>query len=91
MKFVSTRTGIEVTSAESVFQGLAPDGGLFVPTLQGVEPIDCAAIRTMRDAEEAVMARLFDDMPAEVRTSAVDRLLSRFPRTTRSRSSTRTG
>ena len=79
MKFVSTRTGIEVTSAESVFQGLAPDGGLFVPTLQGVEPIDCAAIRTMRDAEEAVMARLFDDMPAEVRTSAVDRLLSRFP------------
>ena len=79
MKFVSTRTGIEVTSAESVFQGLAPDGGLFVPTLQGVEPIDCAAIRTMRDAEEAVMARLFDDMPAEVRTAAVDRLLSRFP------------
>ena len=79
MKFVSTRTGIEVTSAESVFQGLAPDGGLFVPTLQGVEPIDCAAIRTMRDAEEAVMARLFDDMPAQVRTAAVDRLLSRFP------------
>ncbi len=79
MKFVSTRTGIEVTSAESVFQGLAPDGGLFVPTLAGVRPIDLATIRTMRDAEEAVMARLFDDMPAEVRTAAVDRLLSRFP------------
>ena len=79
MKFVSTRTGIEVTSAESVFQGLAPDGGLFVPTLQGVAPIDIAAVKTMRDAEEAVMARLFDDMPAEVRTAAVDRLLSRFP------------
>ena len=79
MKFVSTRTGIEVTSAESVFQGLAPDGGLFVPTLQGVASIDIAAVKTMRDAEEAVMARLFDDMPAEVRTAAVDRLLSRFP------------
>ena len=30
MKFVSTRKGIEASSAESVFQGLAPDGGLFV-------------------------------------------------------------
>lgn len=79
MKFVSTRKGIEATSAESVFQGLAPDGGLFVPTLDGVEPIDLATIKTMRDAEEAVMARLFDDLPAAVRTAATDRLLSRFP------------
>ena len=79
MKFVSTRKGIEASSAESVFQGLAPDGGLFVPTMAGVKPIDFATIKTMRDAEEAVMARLFDDLPAEVRTAAADRLLSRFP------------
>ena len=32
MKFVSTRKGFEATSAESVFQGLAPDGGLYVPS-----------------------------------------------------------
>ena len=31
MKFISTRKGFEATSAESVFQGLAPDGGLYVP------------------------------------------------------------
>ena len=79
MKFVSTRKGIEASSAESVFQGLAPDGGLFVPTLKDVKPIDFATIKTMRDAEEAVMARLFDDLPAEVRTAATDRLLSRSP------------
>ena len=79
MKFVSTRKGIEASSAESVFQGLAPDGGLFVPTLKDVKPIDFATIKTMREAEEAVMARLFDDLPAEVRTAATDRLLSRFP------------
>ena len=79
MKFVSTRKGIEASSAESVFQGLAPDGGLFVPTLKDVKPIDFATIKTMRDAEEAAMARLFDDLPAEVRTAATDRLLSRFP------------
>ena len=79
MKFVSTRKGIEASSAESVFQGLAPDGGLFVPTMTGVAPIEFTKIKTMRDAEEAVMARLFDDLPAEVRTAAADRLLSRFP------------
>ena len=79
MKFVSTRKGIEASSAESVFQGLAPDGGLFVPTLKDVKSIDFATIKSMRDAEEAVMARLFDDLPAEVRTAATDRLLSRFP------------
>lgn len=33
MKYVSTRKGIEATSAETVFQGLAPDGGLYVPVL----------------------------------------------------------
>ena len=81
MKFVSTRKGIEASSAESVFQGLAPDGGLFVPTMTGVAPIDFTTIKTMRDAEEAVMARLFDDLPAEVRTAAADRLLSRVPET----------
>ena len=79
MKFVSTRKGYEATSAESVFQGLAPDGGLYVPVMGEVEKIDIAKIKNMRDAEEAVMARLFDDLPAEVRTAAVDRLLSRFP------------
>ena len=33
MKFVSTRRGIEATAPETVFQGLAPDGGLYVPVL----------------------------------------------------------
>ena len=33
MKFVSTRKGVEATAPETVFQGLAPDGGLYVPVL----------------------------------------------------------
>ena len=33
MKYISTRKGIEATGPETVFQGLAPDGGLFVPEL----------------------------------------------------------
>ncbi len=84
MKYVSTRKGIEATSAETVFQGLAPDGGLYVPVLQSNNPnnpnnLNNRTISTLRDAEEAVMAALFDDLPTAVRTAAVDRLCSRFP------------
>ena len=82
MKYVSTRKGFEATSAETVFQGLAPDGGLYVPQL-GSKAIDCSrlqSIATLRDAEEFVMGVLFDDLPAEVRSSAADRLCDRFPK-----------
>ena len=34
MKYVSTRKGIEATAPETVFQGLAPDGGLYVPVTE---------------------------------------------------------
>ena len=82
MKYVSTRKGIEATSAETVFQGLAPDGGLYVPQL-GLKAIDSSrlqSISTLRDAEEFVMGALFDDLPAEVRSAAADRLCDRFPK-----------
>ena len=79
MKFVSTRKGIAATAPETVFQGLAPDGGLYVPVLTGAEKIDLAAVRDLRDAEAAVLAALFGDFPERIREEAVSRLLSRFP------------
>ena len=81
MKFVSTRKGFEATSAESVFQGLAPDGGLYVPVFKASETkLDAGCgLKDLRGCEEFVMAQLFDDLPAQVRADAVDRLLSRFP------------
>lgn len=82
MKYISTRKGFEATSAETVFQGLAPDGGLYVPQL-GSKAIDSGrlqSITTLRDAEEFVMEALFDDLPAEVRSAAADRLCERFPK-----------
>ena len=82
MKYVSTRKGFEATSAETVFQGLAPDGGLYVPQL-GSKAVDSSrlqSIATLRDAEEFVMDALFDDLPAEVRSAAADRLCDRFPK-----------
>ena len=82
MKYVSTRKGIEATSAETVFQGLAPDGGLYVPVLQSNNPnnLNNRTISTLRDAEEFVMGALFDDLPAEVRAAAADRFCDRFPK-----------
>ena len=78
MKYVSTRKGIAATSAETVFQGLAPDGGLYVPAkVEKVEGI--GKVESLRAAEELVMNALFDDLPAEVRAAAVDRLCARFP------------
>ena len=79
MKYVSTRKGFSATGAESVFHGLAPDGGLYVPEAGGLAPCDVSGLSTLRAAEEFVLSRLFDDMPAEVRAAAVERLLSRFP------------
>ena len=81
MKFISTRKGIGATSAETVFQGLAPDGGLYVPRLDpsAVDRGRLQTVTTLRDAEEFVMAELFGDLPAEVRKAATDRLCARFP------------
>ena len=81
MKYVSTRKGIEATSAETVFQGLAPDGGLYVPSAVGkLSAETMKGLRTLRDCENAVMGALFDDLPADVRRAAADRLCDRFPK-----------
>jgi len=103
MKFVSTRTGIEATGPETVFQGLASDGGLYVPAgrlcsggIAELKESDSSQANSsmvngeshnstipqspsLAQAESFVLGRLFDDFPEEVRSQAVDRLLSRFP------------
>ena len=89
MKYVSTRKGFEATSAETVFQGLAPDGGLYVPVVGKRNPFrfcesvgsgkDSASPLTLREAEAFVMSQLFDDLPEEVRSAAAERLCARFP------------
>ena len=81
MKYVSTRKGIEATASETVFQGLAPDGGLYVPALGnvGARASGESALATLGGAERSVLDALFDEFPGEVREAAVARLLSRFP------------
>ncbi len=80
MKFVSTRKGFEATGPESVFQGLAPDGSLYVPILEKCAPKDpISSCESLKRAEDFVLSSLFNDFPEEVRNDAVSRLLSRFP------------
>ena len=83
MKYVSTRKGIEATAPETVFQGLAPDGGLYVPVIEpgsaGRVGVGSDDFSTLAKAEDFVLSRLFGDFPGEVRKSAIDRLSSRFP------------
>jgi len=81
MKYVSTRKGIEATAPETVFQGLAPDGGLFLPAAIEEASTEEAMARcgTLGEAERFVCERLFGDFPEAVREDAIARLLSRFP------------
>ena len=78
MQYVSTRKGLKANAVDTVFQGLAPDGGLYVPeSVSAKEALPPLA--TLGAAEEYVLAELFGDFPASVRSEAVARLLSRFP------------
>ena len=78
MKYVSTRTGIEARAAETVFLGLAPDGGLFVPAR--VPHFDrLPDFPDLASAERFVLDVFFGEFPVAVREEAVRRLVSRFP------------
>ncbi len=82
MKYVSTRKGIEATAPETVFQGLAPDGGLYVPVVGACGRLGETSLpdaRGLPAAEKFVLDTLFGDFPEEVRRAAIDRLSSRFP------------
>ncbi len=79
MKFVSTRKGIAASGPETVFQGLAPDGGLYLPLPDAMPKADGADLSTLEAAERFVTGALFDDFSEVVREEAIRRLLSRFP------------
>ena len=80
MTFTSTRSCIEADSLHTVLRGLAPDGGLFVPKLDGARGyVPYQELATLADAERAALGALFDDIPADVREAAIANLLAKFP------------
>ena len=82
MKYISTRgLAPEVSSTEALLNGIAPDGGLYVPAeipsktaLPNWLEADCDYAGTMRK----LLALFFDDIPENVRNAAVERSVARF-------------
>lgn len=79
MFYISTRgQAPKVSSIDALLQGIAPDGGLYIPeaTRTGLEPLPVGL--DFRSTMEVLLARFFDDIPEEVRKAAVEASLARF-------------
>jgi len=79
MRYISSRSGLEASAPETVFQGLAPDRGLYLPVFGGEHRSVPAGLSSLAAAERWTLDALFSDFPPEVREEAVARLVSRFP------------
>ncbi|MBQ6010861.1 MAG: threonine synthase [Kiritimatiellae bacterium] len=77
MKFTSTRSTLAVDSLPAILRGLAPDGGLFVPST--APAATTGNWSTLADAERAALGAFFDDVHETVREDAIRNLLSKFP------------
>ena len=77
MKFTSTRSNCEIDSLSTILQGLASDGGLYVPS-SVPEPVS-TDWSTLEKAESVALGSFFDDIDQDVRDAAVKNLISKFP------------
>ncbi|MDY6821523.1 MAG: threonine synthase, partial [Deferribacterota bacterium] len=75
MKYFSTRNSdIRLTFEESVYMGLAPDGGLLVP--EGIPFIDDNALKVLRDYKYVDLAvYIINKFWPEVETSVLTKVL----------------
>ena len=77
--FVSTRGSTPTSFAEALFQGLAPDGGLYVPEVvpgfATAPPPTAGATRFAESARWAARSLLAGSLPPELITSVVDSAL----------------
>ena len=77
MTFTSTRSNCSATSLEAILRGLAPDGGLFVPSTAPAATVGDWS--SLANAERAALGAFFDDVPETVREDAIRNLLAKFP------------
>ena len=76
MNYTSTRnSSLRVTAQEAIVQGIAPDGGLFVPVeMPSLTEEDLAALSGMTYTQRAVwvLSRFLTDWTAEELAAAVE-------------------
>ena len=81
MNFISTRGGERVTGARAIVQGIASDGGLFVPeTFPAVTGEELQAMLAMDYAERTafVLKKYLDEYDADELLAAIREAYSRF-------------
>lgn len=81
MRFISTRGNESVTGAQAIAQGIAKDGGLFVPeTFPKVTAEELSAMLPMSYAERAatVLYKFLDDYDFEELKTACEQAYSQF-------------
>lgn len=77
MTFISTRSVGREGSFAAILRGLAPDGGLFLPSKLPV--LSSKDWSTLEKAERAALGAFFDDVPTSVIEAAIANLTSKFP------------
>lgn len=81
MYFISTRNGEKVTGAQAIAQGLAKDGGLFVPeTFPVISRSEMEKMEEMSYAERAafVLAKYFDEFDADFLKEVCETAYAKF-------------
>ncbi len=79
MKYVSTHgLAPAVDSAEALLNGLAPDGGLYVPAEMPEKIFSMPPAGTCAETMAKLLEIFFDDIPANVRDTAVKRISEKF-------------
>ncbi|MEG1996884.1 MAG: threonine synthase, partial [Clostridiales bacterium] len=81
MEYLSTRGGSKVSAATAIEEGLAPDGGLYVPERFPVYPIAGIANKSYVEIAAGIFALFLQDFsPEHMAQLAVDAYLSAFPK-----------
>ncbi|MCD8284113.1 MAG: threonine synthase [Opitutae bacterium] len=79
MKYVSTRgLAPQVNSTEALLNGIAPDGGLYVPAELPEKIFATPPARNYAETMSRLLEIFFDDIPAPVRNNAIERSVARF-------------
>lgn len=71
MNYKSTRSTTHATPSQAILNGLAPDGGLYVPKTLMALPLESCISKTYQEIAEMILAYYFDDIPHDALMDAI--------------------